>query len=217
MSEETKNREGMNFWDSYSKDFALIYGNRRGIVNGLVNHLFRKGMKLRFEATIERIPENATGVLDMGCGPGIYLRALEAKGVTNLIGVDYSEGMLEVAKSGLDEAKGTRLLHSDIFELSPDSSNQVQYAIMMGFIEYFEDPLAVIGHIAEFGPEKIFISFPAANGLLALQRRLRYRNKCFLRMYEEHEIVDLAMQIPGYECSIERMSRDYFVTFFKAS
>ncbi|TCZ81160.1 SAM-dependent methyltransferase [Paenibacillus albiflavus] len=40
-------------------------------------------------------------VLDLGCGGGIYSRALAAMGAADVLGMDYSESMLEGARSNL--------------------------------------------------------------------------------------------------------------------
>ena len=43
-------------------------------------------------------------ILDLGCGTGVVTRQLAALGVSseNLVGVDHSEGMLEVARRNAD-------------------------------------------------------------------------------------------------------------------
>ena len=44
------------------------------------------------------IPLSATPILDAGCGGGIQAEPLVEIGYKNLVGIDFSEGMLEVAK-----------------------------------------------------------------------------------------------------------------------
>ena len=41
-----------------------------------------------------------TKVLDLACGTGIYTKALSAWGASQVLGVDISEGMIDVAQSG---------------------------------------------------------------------------------------------------------------------
>ena len=41
------------FFHRYANDFDAIYSNRGGLLNGVLNGLFRKSMKLRYLKTIE--------------------------------------------------------------------------------------------------------------------------------------------------------------------
>ena len=216
MSIDSANEKGRDFWDDYCSKFSSIYGTSNSIFNKLVNNLFRKGMKLRFKATIERInPETSNSILDMGCGPGVYLRSLALKKVKNLVGVDYSKDMLEIAESAtLDFKENVKLFHSDVHDFNPKKIKKFDDIIMMGFIEYFSDPLKVLEKMVQFNPNRIFVSFPKKGGLLGWQREIRYKKRCFLKMYKEKEIHMLASKLSGYSCNVEIMSRDYFVTFY---
>ena len=60
--------------------------------------------------------------------------------------------------------------------------------------------------------EKAFFSFPVSAGLMALQRRIRYRNRCPLYMYSRAQLTALFDRFPACEYSIEDLGRDYFVT-----
>ena len=83
---------------------------------------------------------------------------------------------------------------------------------MMGFIEYFEDPLAVLNKAIRITQKQLFVSFPEKEGLLALQRKIKYKSRCFLRLYSENEIKEMISGLKVSSFEIEKISRDYFVT-----
>ena len=98
----------------------------------------------------------------------------------------------------------------DVFGYEP--GRKFDYSIMMGFVEYFEHPELVIERAINITNRKVMISFPADGGVLAFQRKLRYRNRCYLRLYHRKDIEDLMAQLEIMSYSIERIDRDYFVT-----
>ena len=214
MHTDKVNIKSKEFWNNYCKNFSAIYGTNNSIFNNIVNTLFRRGMKQRYLATIKQIPIDSSGVLDMGCGPGVYLRALAEKNIKPLTGVDFSDEMLQIAKSATDEFGGkVELIASDIFKFKPKSRMNFDDIIMMGFIEYFTEPTKVMQAMANFNPERIFVSFPMSGGILAWQRKKRYQSRCFLKLYTKKEILEVSRNLTDYDCEIKTMSRDYFVKY----
>jgi hypothetical protein len=98
----------------------------------------------------------------------------------------------------------------DVFNFNP--GRKFDYSIMMGFVEYFEHPELVIRKAVDITNRKVMISFPAEGGILAFQRKLRYRNRCYLRFYHQRDIEVLMQQLNLSSFTIERIGRDYFVT-----
>ena len=49
---------------------------------------------------------------------------------------------------------------------------------------------------------------------LAFQRKVRYRNRCPLFMYNRNQLVELFNKISVKDYSIEEISRDYFVSVY---
>jgi hypothetical protein len=74
------------------------------------------------------------------------------------------------------------------------------------------DPQAVIRKVLSLTRCRAFFSFPAAGGILAWQRRIRYRNRCDLFLYRPEEIRQLFTGFPGVQVDISRIARDFFVT-----
>lgn len=206
-------KENKSFWDTYASDFDAIYGTKNSWFNTLINKLFRGAMRLRFNKTILAIPENNVSVIDIGCGPGHYCYSLAQSGNREITGIDYSEAMIKIASDHSKELgleNKLKFIVVSIYDYKPD--RKFDYSIMMGFIEYFENPEEIIKKAVEITNNKILISFPVAGGLLAFQRKLRYKNRCFLRLYSYNDVKDLMEKLNIKLYNIERIQRDFFVT-----
>lgn len=202
-----------SFWDSYASDFDAIYGTKNSLFNNTINKLFRKTMKIRFEKTLLIIPDERVSVIDIGCGPGHYCFSLAQNSQREILGIDYSETMIQLAT---DHAKDLGLENKLKFEivnfLEFEPERKFDYSIMMGFIEYFENPELVIKKALAITNRTILISFPVAGGFLAFQRKLRYKRRCFLRLYRYEDIKKIMSDLNISSFTIEKIQRDFFVT-----
>jgi 2-polyprenyl-3-methyl-5-hydroxy-6-metoxy-1,4-benzoquinol methylase len=206
-------KESSSFWDSYASDFDAIYGTRNSWFNHTINKLFRESMKIRFEKTIQAISGPEMSVIDIGCGPGHYCFALAQKGQKEILGIDFSETMIQLARAHSKEfGTGSNLKFEVVNFLDFIPEKKFDCSIMMGFIEYFENPGLIIKKALEITKRKILISFPVAGGLLAFQRKLRYKRRCFLRLYSSEDIKKLLEGLNIHSYTIEQIQRDFFVT-----
>jgi ubiquinone/menaquinone biosynthesis C-methylase UbiE len=208
---ETRTAE---FFDQYASDFSAIYGNDNTPLNAVVNRLFRKSMVLRYERTLAGCnPIEGKSVIDIGCGPGHYAAALAARGAARVLGVDFASGMIEIARQRAERAgvadRCTFTL-GDFLQVTGDE--KFDYAVVMGFMDYIEDPKALMQKVLRVCRGKAFFSFPADGGLLAWQRRLRYKSRCALYLYTEPQIRSIVSSLGVKASSVEPISRDFFVT-----
>jgi 2-polyprenyl-3-methyl-5-hydroxy-6-metoxy-1,4-benzoquinol methylase len=206
-------KEKKSFWDSYASDFDTIYGTKNSWFNNIINKLFRKTMKIRFEKTLQIIPKENVSIIDIGCGPGHYCFSLAQEGQREILGIDFSEVMIQLSTDHAKKLKIEKNLKfevENILEFEPE--RKYDYSIMMGFLEYFKNPELVIQKALAITNRKILISFPVAGGFLAFQRKLRYKHRCFLRLYSHDDIERLldGLNIKSY--TIEKIQRDFFVT-----
>jgi len=202
------------FFHQYANDFDAIYSNRGGLFNSVVNGLFRKSMKLRYLKTIEGCqPIQGKTVLDVGCGPGHYAITLAQRGAAHVLGIDFAEGMLQVAAeharaSGVDRCCEFR--QADFLQFR--APEPFDYVILMGFMDYMPEPRPIIEKALSLTRNKALFSFPVAGGLLAWQRKLRYRSRCELYMYTRDQLEKTFASFGGIHASIEPIARDFFVT-----
>lgn len=205
------------FFHDYAADFDAIHGTKGGLVNAFVNRLFRKSMKLRFIKTLEGCqPVHGKSVLDIGCGPGHYSVVLARMGAKSILGIDFAEGMLDIARQRAQlegVAQICRFEQGDFFTHA--FPHAFSYVIVMGFMDYVQDAEAAVKRVLELTQSKAFFSFPTAGGFLAWQRKLRYRNRCPLYLYTRERIECLFLGIEGVDVTIEQIHRDFFVTATK--
>jgi 2-polyprenyl-3-methyl-5-hydroxy-6-metoxy-1,4-benzoquinol methylase len=202
------------FFHAYANDFDAIYANRKGLINSVINNVFRRSMKLRFLKTLEGCnPIEGRTVLDVGCGPGHYSITLAQRGAGRVIGIDFAEGMLKLASQHAAQAGVSDRCDFRVADFATFTApERFDYVIVMGFMDYMADPRGVIEKVVSLTKSKAFFSFPVAGGLLGWQRKLRYRKRCDLFLYTGEQLRELFDSIPGTEAAIERIDRDFFVT-----
>jgi len=202
------------FFNEYAHDFDAIYGGRQGIVGRLLNPVLRKSMRVRYEKSIAGCdPIEGRTALDIGCGPGHYAIALARRGAKRVVGIDFAGEMIRIAREKAAEAGVSpvcEFLVGDIFGYEPE--HPFDYAILMGLMDYIEDPAAMVRKVISLTTGRAFFSFPAEGGILAWQRKLRYRSRCPLYLYTERRIERLFEGFAPHRFEIERIHRDFFVT-----
>jgi 2-polyprenyl-3-methyl-5-hydroxy-6-metoxy-1,4-benzoquinol methylase len=206
-----------DFFDQYSEQFDAIYGQKNNLFRRTINRFFRQSIMQRYLKTLEQCqPLNNMTVLDVGCGPGHYGIALAKSGAKEVYGIDFAPNMIDIANQHAKADRVEDICHfevADFFELN----NQIQYdyVIIMGFMDYIKDAPALIAKATELSRHKIILSFPCDDGFLAWQRKLRYRFKCPLYLYNEPQLQNLFNKFPNWKTTIERIDRDYFVSMKK--
>lgn len=204
------------FFHTYADDFNALYGNTQGLLNRAINRVFRKSMKLRYERTLEACqPCHNKRVLDVGTGPGHYAIALAQAGAHEVVGIDFADHMLELARAQAEQAHVASTCHFEQADfLSYTSEEPFDYVILMGFMDYMADPLKVIRKALALAQDTVVFSFPAEGGLLAFQRKLRYASRCPLYLYTEQQLRDLFSEATAAPFLIEPMDRDFFVSVY---
>lgn len=208
------NERTSQFFDRYAQDFSAIYGNKNTLVNSVVNQVFRRSMRLRYEKTIAGcFPIEGKTVLDIGCGPGHYSVELARRGAAKVHGVDFAEGMIDLSKRHAKDAgvEGRTQFELKDFFAFPEGT-KYDYTIVMGFMDYMADPRKVVEKVISLTSSRAFFSFPVDGGLLAWQRKLRYKSRCELFMYDEAAARRVVAGLNYRAIRIEEASRDYFVT-----
>jgi 2-polyprenyl-3-methyl-5-hydroxy-6-metoxy-1,4-benzoquinol methylase len=204
------------FFHSYASDFNSIYGNKNTFPSNLINKYLRKSMRLRYAKSIEGCyPIEGKRVIDIGCGPGQYSVELARRGADRVCGIDFAKGMIYLAEQN---AKRLGVEHRCNFIFADfmtyNTKDKFDYSIVMGFMDYVEEPEKVLERVLSITRSKAFFSFPADGGILAWQRKLRYKKRCNLFMYEIEKLYKVFTGVSYKKIEFEKIARDFFVTVF---
>ena len=212
----TETRDVEAFFHGYAADFDSIYGHtkKRNAWDRFLDKYFRKSMRLRFDLVLRYSanPQIIT-LLDIGCGGGVYCRALLDAGKI-VTGLDIADGMLNLAEQKtrefIEEGKAN-YIHSGYLEYP--FSEKFDAGVLVGFFDYIKNPLEVLKKLNKEISKEIYMSFPKAGGFLGWQRKIRYRlRNCPLYYYTKSDINNLLKMMSWQDkAEIIDIDRDYFV------
>jgi SAM-dependent methyltransferase len=204
----------VRFFDSYADEFDALYGTPRNVISRIINPIFRRSMRLRFERTMQEcVPLDSATVLDVGCGPGHYAVELAKSGAAEVIGIDFSQTMIDLARrNAAKENLENRCRFQCADFLLFQAEKKFDFVILMGLMDYVADARSIVEKAVSLATRKALFSFPDAKGVLAWQRRIRYKNRCALYMYDRDETERLFAGLPGVKVDIAKLSRDFYVT-----
>lgn len=212
-----KGDQQIDFWDNYSKDFDNIYSHEKSEFYVLIDKIFRRDMYERFQFTIERShPISDKSILDVGCGPGYYSLAFARQGAKRVIGIDYSEKMIQLANEHLERENlesNCQFLIKDILDYNPDLKFDI--AIAIGFFDYVKDPLPIIKKIRRVTNEKMIFSFPRLFTWRAPIRKMRLMMKKLDVYFYSKRKLKLILESAGLKkYKIEKVGKLYCVVVF---
>jgi 2-polyprenyl-3-methyl-5-hydroxy-6-metoxy-1,4-benzoquinol methylase len=215
MTQQNAGERTSEFFHDYAADFSSIYGNEQTALNRFINERFRKSMRYRYEMTLESCqPIDGLSVIDVGCGPGHYGIALAKMGAGRVLGVDFAEGMLKIAAQGAKDAgvaSACEYKNADFMDFAA-ADEMFDYAVVMGFMDYMEDPQKIVDKIMSLTSRRAVFSFPVSSGLLAWQRKLRYKSRCELYLYSREDLERIFSKTDCAKFEIKQIDRDFFVS-----
>ncbi len=206
--------EVKRYFDEQAGRFPETGGEAANFWQRAITGVLRRSLRLRFEKVFGRIGSlERRRILDIGCGTGTYTVQAALVGAEAAVGIDLSREMIQRATTRADASRVTdrcRFMTVDFMEFQlPESFD---FVIAMGVMDYVADPAAFLERVVELCSNTAFLSFPKAGGILAWQRKRRYRRRCPLFLYSRSEIGNLLAGIVGVKWTIESAARDWFVT-----
>jgi 2-polyprenyl-3-methyl-5-hydroxy-6-metoxy-1,4-benzoquinol methylase len=204
MKEEIKAKD---YFTRSAQEFDNIYENRGGPLTRLANLVFRKGMRERFELTLELCGSGTKTILDIGCGSGRFTIPLAERGM-DVVGIDYSPEMIRLAEHRVKVRTETgdkplRIEHlccDFLSDFKPQEKFDVTLAI--GVLDYLKDPLPFIKKMKDVTRGLMITAFPALYTPQMPIRKLWLATKgCPVFFYTTKQIAELyaAAGIRDYE------------------
>ncbi len=216
-SENKDIQEVGQFFNAYAEKFSSIYQEdeqKRGWFDSLMDRWFRQSIYTRFKFTLAHTAKSSIqSVLDIGCGPGHYSVAFLEQGKV-VTAIDVAADMLRLTQSRVDatgHADRFSAVHADY--MTHELEDKSDAACVMGVFDYVAEPVPMLKKLLADTRREIYISIPNNHGLLALQRKVRYRLKnCPLYLYSR-DYLDACLQEAGCREQTEIIEdpRGYFL------
>jgi 2-polyprenyl-3-methyl-5-hydroxy-6-metoxy-1,4-benzoquinol methylase len=162
-------------WDAAG--FAAIYQSET-LASRWFNRVFRKAIFARYEIAMRESGDVAgQAILDIGCGSGVYSIELARRGARRVLGLDFSEPMLEIARrSARDAGVGAAVEFRRGEFLAHDLGDEAfDVTIAMGVFDYLEEAQPFLSKMARLTRGTLLASFPRFSIVRGTARRLRYR------------------------------------------
>ncbi len=209
------------YFDRASTIFDTFYDHKRNAFMQWVDKKFRSDVFVRYGMTFEAIdPLKDKTVLDIGCGSGPYVVEAARNGCRLVVGLDMAAGMLELARQRACDAglaDKCKFILGTFPQDSPEGT--FDYAIVMGVMDYIEDPLKFLSVLAQKVKIGAVVSFPSVHWFRTPFRKVRYwLKKCPVYFYEYSQIESLSKAAGFSKVNIRKIpgaGMDYFVTLVK--
>jgi len=136
------------------RDMNTVYSSRRyaqGYPEGIEHHFWHVARNALLARALERVAGPGEKVMDIGCGPGIFLRYMQGRGL-ELVGVELGSPPL------LPDLTVRTLTGTDAMDLDETECSTVDVLLLLDVIEHLED--------REIFLKKLWRKFPNAHHVL---------------------------------------------------
>jgi ubiquinone/menaquinone biosynthesis C-methylase UbiE len=182
------------FFDRFAETFDTFYDGKRSVMMQWFDRRWRHDMFARYALTFERLGD-LTGKrgLDIGCGSGPYIAEAIKRGAAHVVGLDPAPGMLELTRMRIEKLGALdkiTLVEGYFPEKAPPGP--FDFAIIMGVLDYVEDPVAFFKGLRGILTGRAAVSFPSKHWFRTPVRKIRYRMRnCPVYFYDERRIREI--------------------------
>lgn len=168
-------------FDASAQRFDAIYSGAGGAPARLWDRITRRNIRQRLDFAM-RAAGSVSGkrVLDVGCGSGRYCVEVARRGAAEVVGLDVSARMIEIARKLADEAgvaARCTFVQADVMEPGAWAASGFDVVIAMGFFDYVDDQARVLGRLAGLSRGQVIASFPRRWALRTPARALWWRRR----------------------------------------
>ncbi len=150
------------YWQGVAEEFDTFYREEKAALRRLIDKIFRKNMTERLIYTLQECKSvNGKRILDIGCGSGRLTIELAKRGA-QVVGIDFSSNMLDLAKALARRHKvadNCSFIQENF--LDHTFRNDFDVTIALGFFDYTEDATPYLKKMGDLTSEKCIMSFPS--------------------------------------------------------
>jgi 2-polyprenyl-3-methyl-5-hydroxy-6-metoxy-1,4-benzoquinol methylase len=194
--------------------FDAIYDDRKGPFRRFVDNVWRGVVRRRLDLTVNALqPLAGKTILDVGCGSGRFCFAFAQQGAKHVLGVDFAEAMIDLARKYADElhvADRCEFRVGRFPDAIPESGFDASTGL--GFFDYIEDPVSIVRAMREKTTKTLVMSFPKAVEWRVPIRRVRFLIKgCPLFLYTRARVESILKAAGVTKYDWTNLDRDYLV------
>ena len=201
-------------FDRAAARFDAVYDERKPLYQRVIDRAFRRVVVERFHLICNLAPQPGDWkVLDVGCGSGRYALALAAEGASRIVGVDFAQEMIRIAREAAERHGVSDTCEFHVAEFKCFSTDEKFEAVVAtGYFDYLEEPLVDLRLMVGMCSGRILASFPKRWEWRVPIRSLRFvLSRSFVRFYTKREVLSLfaAAGVPPERLSLIDLGRDW--------
>lgn len=205
-----------HYFHTTAQEFDRIYSGEKIWLSRILDRTLRKDMYQRFNLTIKECGDvRGKCILDIGCGSGRYTVALAEMGAKKVVGIDFAENMLGIARQiaqKQDVSKRCEFVCADF--LKYDFDDVFDISIAVGLFDYIDDPIPFLEKIKAITSQKVIATFPRKYTWRMPIRKLRLAAKaCPVYFYSKKQLMPIFRK-RFKECKIRKVGKIYFVSAY---
>lgn len=203
-----------NHFNKKAQAFDSIYSGEKSVIGNCLDKKLRWDMEKRFRRTLEEC-RDVTGktIIDIGCGSGRYMEALQKKNPKMILGLDFAPNMISLAQKIMNKKKPgspCRFVIGDFDQMQFKTNFDIALAI--GLFDYIADPYPLLSKIAKLTNEKFIATFPRKGTLRSRLRRLRLKlQSCPVNFFTVDQVQHLIKKAGFFQMKYEIFGQLIFI------
>jgi ubiquinone/menaquinone biosynthesis C-methylase UbiE len=181
-----------NYFEDIAQEFDNIYDNEGTLITKITNKLFRKSLYERIPISLEECGDiKDKTIIDIGCGSGRLCYLLAKENASKVVGVDYSQQMIDIAKEFVKKKDLEEKIQFECvdFFVKYETKEKFDISIALGVFDYLQNPEKFLDKMKMVTKEKIIVSYPAKYAFQAPIRKVwLYSRKCPVFFYTEPQL-----------------------------
>lgn len=183
------------YFQQRADKFDALYSDENKL-SYLLNRIFRRPIFLRARLAVEAMTGLPAGfsVLDVGCGSGRNSVLFAQSGAGKVVGIDFSDRMLELARAFASSHQGgerCEFVRGDF--LQHDEAERFDAVVALGVFDYVGDPAAFLRKMSQAARHVVVASFPGLSLVRMPLRKIRYSlRNCPVYFYRRKELDSIA-------------------------
>jgi SAM-dependent methyltransferase len=215
-------KAGKEYWDREARAFDAIYSGKKSRLGKWLDRIFRWDMFGRFHYAMRQAePAEGRSFLDAGCGSGWYSLELARRGARMVVGVDFSEKIVALARERAEKellADRATFVVADFMEFEPvrrERKEKFDVCLALGYFDYVRDARPVMEKLKLQAKEKVVASFPRLWSWRAPVRKVRLGLKgCPVFFYSRAKVERLLSETRFERFEIEKIGQLWCVTAY---